>query len=163
MNEEPNDACALIRDWHRIPQDGGKGNPRRGGARTGADGVRRPMDAVARRARPQERAVEGEHELFGFLTTEPNAVVAPTHASDPDDIGTGPPWFASDATQAVSGRMARATTTWKRQCFRCDRMGDLSQARRRTGQLNTQIAAIAANAASLRSGSDEQALGCAPP
>jgi putative SOS response-associated peptidase YedK len=23
--------------------------------------------------------VEGEHELFGFLTTEPNAVVAPIH------------------------------------------------------------------------------------
>ena len=28
---------------------------------------------------PKSAPIEGEHELFGFLTTEPNAVVAPIH------------------------------------------------------------------------------------
>jgi putative SOS response-associated peptidase YedK len=28
---------------------------------------------------PKSAPVEGEHELFGFLTTEPNGVVAPIH------------------------------------------------------------------------------------
>jgi putative SOS response-associated peptidase YedK len=28
---------------------------------------------------PKSAPVEGEHELFGFLTTEPNAIVAPIH------------------------------------------------------------------------------------
>jgi putative SOS response-associated peptidase YedK len=36
---------------------------------TGWRGVRGPKDAP----------VEGEHELFGFLTTEANAIVAPIH------------------------------------------------------------------------------------
>jgi putative SOS response-associated peptidase YedK len=37
------------------------------------------MDAFARRARPQSALVDGEHQLFAFLTTEANAVVAPIH------------------------------------------------------------------------------------
>jgi putative SOS response-associated peptidase YedK len=28
---------------------------------------------------PKSAPVEGEHELFGFLTAEANAIVAPTH------------------------------------------------------------------------------------
>jgi putative SOS response-associated peptidase YedK len=28
---------------------------------------------------PKSAPVEGEHELFGFLTTEANAIVAPIH------------------------------------------------------------------------------------
>jgi putative SOS response-associated peptidase YedK len=28
---------------------------------------------------PKSTPFEGEHELFGFLTTEPNAIVAPIH------------------------------------------------------------------------------------
>jgi putative SOS response-associated peptidase YedK len=28
---------------------------------------------------PKSAAVEGEHELFGFLTTDANAIVAPIH------------------------------------------------------------------------------------
>ena len=28
---------------------------------------------------PKSASVDGQHELFGFLTTEPNAVVAPIH------------------------------------------------------------------------------------
>jgi putative SOS response-associated peptidase YedK len=37
------------------------------------------MDALARCARPESAPIEGEHELFGFLTTEANAIVAPIH------------------------------------------------------------------------------------
>ena len=29
---------------------------------------------------PKSASVEGEHELFGFLTTQPNAIVAPIHS-----------------------------------------------------------------------------------
>jgi putative SOS response-associated peptidase YedK len=34
---------------------------------------------AAGRAGPKSAPVEGEHELFGFLTTEANAIVAPIH------------------------------------------------------------------------------------
>ena len=34
---------------------------------------------MARPARPEERACRGDHEVFGFLTTEANAIVAPVH------------------------------------------------------------------------------------
>ena len=37
------------------------------------------MDALAWRARAEERAVAGIYELFGFLTTAANEVVAPIH------------------------------------------------------------------------------------
>ena len=41
--------------------------------------VRRSMDALAGRTRSQSAPVDGAHELFGFLTTEANAIVAPVH------------------------------------------------------------------------------------
>jgi putative SOS response-associated peptidase YedK len=37
------------------------------------------MDALAGVRGPKSAPVEGHHELFGFLTTEANAVVAPIH------------------------------------------------------------------------------------
>ena len=49
------------------------------------------MRADLNNARPEERAcVEGEHELFGFLTTEANAVVAPIHPKAMPVILTSP-------------------------------------------------------------------------
>jgi putative SOS response-associated peptidase YedK len=50
-------------------------------ARRGPAAVRfrGPADEVGGRARPEEGAVNGEHELFGFLTTEANAIVVPIH------------------------------------------------------------------------------------
>jgi putative SOS response-associated peptidase YedK len=42
--------------------------------------LRRPMGSMARRVRGSKRApVEGNREVFGFLATESNAVVAPVH------------------------------------------------------------------------------------
>src|SRR5580700_133549 len=41
--------------------------------------LRGPMDALAGVRGPKSAPVEGHHELFGFLTTEANAVVAPIH------------------------------------------------------------------------------------
>jgi putative SOS response-associated peptidase YedK len=50
---------------------------------------------------PKSAPVEGEHELFGFLTTEPNATVAPIHPkampvilTRPEEVGL---WLAADA------------------------------------------------------------------
>ncbi len=44
---------------------------------------------------PKSAPVEGDHELFGFLTTEANAIVAPVsrqgHAGHPDKPGRGRP------------------------------------------------------------------------
>jgi len=41
--------------------------------------LRRSLDTLARFQGPQSAPIEGEHELFGFLTTEANAIVAPIH------------------------------------------------------------------------------------
>ena len=68
------------------------------------------MDALARRARPKSAPVEGEHELFGFLTTEANAIVAPIHPKAMPVILTTPAevdlWLAADARRrsSCSGR-----------------------------------------------------------
>ena len=47
----------------------------------------------------------GQHELFGFLTTEANAVVAPDpsqgHAGRPDDAGGGGLWLLADALKGL--------------------------------------------------------------
>jgi hypothetical protein len=50
---------------------------------------------------PKSAPVDGEHELFGFLTTEPNATVAPIHPkampvilTRPEEVGL---WLAADA------------------------------------------------------------------
>jgi hypothetical protein len=64
------------------------------------------MDALARRERSQERPVEGEHELFGFLTTEANAIVAPIHPKAMPVILTTPAevnlWLAADTPDALA-------------------------------------------------------------
>jgi putative SOS response-associated peptidase YedK len=59
---------------------------------------------------PKSAPVEGEHELFAFLTTEPNAVVAPIHSKAMPVILTTPAevdlWLSADAPKAsnCSGR-----------------------------------------------------------
>ena len=54
---------------------------------------------------PKSAPVEGEHELFGFLTTEANAVVAPIHPKAMPVILTTPAevdlWLAADAPKAL--------------------------------------------------------------
>jgi putative SOS response-associated peptidase YedK len=49
--------------------------------------------------------VEGQHELFGFLTTEANAIVAPIHPKampvilmTPEEVDL---WLAADASKAL--------------------------------------------------------------
>ena len=51
---------------------------------------------------PKSAPIEGEHELFGFLTTEANAIVAPIHPkampvilTDPGEIDL---WLSVEAT-----------------------------------------------------------------
>jgi putative SOS response-associated peptidase YedK len=54
---------------------------------------------------PKSAPVEGEHELFGFLMTEPNAVVAPIRPKAMPVILTNPAeidlWLAADAAKAL--------------------------------------------------------------
>jgi putative SOS response-associated peptidase YedK len=54
---------------------------------------------------PKSTPVEGEHELFGFLTTEPNAVVAPVHPKAMPVILTTAAevelWLAADTVAAL--------------------------------------------------------------
>jgi putative SOS response-associated peptidase YedK len=53
---------------------------------------------------PKSAPIEGEHELFGFLTTDANAVVAPIHPKAMPVTLTAPEeidlWLAADATKA---------------------------------------------------------------
>ena len=53
--------------------------------------LRGAVDALEGRARAEERAGRGDHELFGFLTTEAErgsrAYPPEGHAGDPDDAG----------------------------------------------------------------------------
>ena len=64
------------------------------------------MDALAARARPQERARRGDHELFGLLTTEANAIVAPIHPKAMPVILTTPEeadlWMSAEANEALA-------------------------------------------------------------
>jgi putative SOS response-associated peptidase YedK len=65
------------------------------------------MDILAWRERPEEGApVESRHELFGFLTTEANAIVAPIHpkampvilmTSEEADL-----WLSADTADALT-------------------------------------------------------------
>lgn len=55
---------------------------------------------------PKSAPVEGDHELFGFLTTDPNAVVAPIHAkampvilTTPDEVDA---WLAAATADAFA-------------------------------------------------------------
>jgi putative SOS response-associated peptidase YedK len=54
---------------------------------------------------PKSAPVDGQHELFGFLTTEPNAVVAPIHSKAMPVILTTPGevdlWLLADAPKAL--------------------------------------------------------------
>jgi putative SOS response-associated peptidase YedK len=54
---------------------------------------------------PKSARVEGEHELFGVLTTEANAVVSPIHPKAMPVILTTPAevdlWLAADARKAL--------------------------------------------------------------
>ena len=54
---------------------------------------------------PKSAPVDGQHELFGFLTTEPNAVVAPIHPKAMPVILTTPEeidlWLLADAPKAL--------------------------------------------------------------
>ncbi len=54
---------------------------------------------------PKSAPVEGRHELFGFLTTEANAIVAPIHPKAMPVILTEPAefdrWLESDAIDAL--------------------------------------------------------------
>jgi putative SOS response-associated peptidase YedK len=54
---------------------------------------------------PKSAPVEGRHELFGFLTTEANAIVAPIHPKAMPVILTTPAevaqWLGGDAIDAL--------------------------------------------------------------
>src|SRR5208283_4894912 len=54
---------------------------------------------------PKSAPVEGEHELFGFLTTEPNAIVAPIHPKAMPVILTTPAevdrWLGAETPDAL--------------------------------------------------------------
>ena len=55
---------------------------------------------------PKSAPVEGDHELFGFLTTEANAVVAPAHAKAMPVILTSSDeldrWLEADTSDALA-------------------------------------------------------------
>jgi putative SOS response-associated peptidase YedK len=55
---------------------------------------------------PKSAPIEGDHELFGFLTTEANAVVAPIHPKAMPVIlttaGEVERWLGADATEALA-------------------------------------------------------------
>jgi putative SOS response-associated peptidase YedK len=55
---------------------------------------------------PKSAPVDGDHELFGFLTTEPNAIVAPVHQKAMPVILTTPAeverWFEADTPEALA-------------------------------------------------------------
>jgi putative SOS response-associated peptidase YedK len=54
---------------------------------------------------PKSAPVQGEHELFGFLTTEPNAIVAPIHLKAMPVILTAPEefdlWLEGETMEAL--------------------------------------------------------------
>jgi putative SOS response-associated peptidase YedK len=54
---------------------------------------------------PKSAPVEGQHELFGFLTTEANAVIAPIHPKAMPAILTTPEecarWLEADTLDAL--------------------------------------------------------------
>ena len=54
---------------------------------------------------PKSAPIEGEHELFGFLTTEANAIVAPIHPNAMPVILTTPEevdlWLEAETSDAL--------------------------------------------------------------
>jgi len=64
------------------------------------------MDTPWRGVRgPKSAPIDGDHELFAFLTTQPNAIVAPIHSKAMPVILTTPAevdlWLAVDAPKAL--------------------------------------------------------------
>jgi putative SOS response-associated peptidase YedK len=55
---------------------------------------------------PKSAPVEGDHELFGFLTTEANAIVAPIHPKAMPAILTTPAevdeWLETETSDALA-------------------------------------------------------------
>ena len=55
---------------------------------------------------PKSAPVEGDHELFGFLTTEANAIVAPIHEKAMPVILTTPAeinlWLTAGTAEAIA-------------------------------------------------------------
>ena len=64
------------------------------------------MGALAWRERSQERPGRGHHELFGFLTTEANAIIAPIHPKAMPVILMTPEeadlWLSAEAYDALA-------------------------------------------------------------
>ena len=63
---------------------------------------------------PKSAPVEGEHQLFGFLTTEPNAIVAPIHFKAMPVILTAPEefdlWLEGETMEAL--KLQRPLPDW---------------------------------------------------
>jgi hypothetical protein len=74
---------------HEVPQDPDMIRAGRGSAALRLCGLVDPLAGVRG---PKSAPIEGEHELFGFLTTEANAIVAPIHPKAMPVI-----WARSDA------------------------------------------------------------------
>jgi len=55
---------------------------------------------------PKSAPVDGDHELFGFLTTEANAIVAPVHPNAMPVILTSPAeidrWLEAETSDALA-------------------------------------------------------------
>ena len=83
---------------------------------------------------PKSAPVDGQHELFGFLTTEPNAVVAPIHPKAMPVILTAPAevdlWLLADARKALELQRPRQTI-----CFESSQAARRRMARARMARL----------------------------
>ena len=82
------------------------------------------MDALAGVRGPKSAPVEGNHELFGFLTTEANAVVAPIHPK-------AMPVILTSSAEADRGSRRRRPMLWRYngRC-RTTRSGSLRRAKK---------------------------------
>ena len=78
----------------------------RPGRRPHAIRVRRHLVHVARAPRDAEEPVDGEHTLYGFLTTAPDDVVRPAHSKAMPAILTEPAefdaWLEADVGTALA-------------------------------------------------------------
>ncbi len=67
---------------------------------------------------PKSAPIEGDHELFAFLTTEPNAVVAPIHSKAMPVILTTTAevdqWLEADTPGALALQRTTRCGSWRR-------------------------------------------------